>query len=854
MAKAYVRPRPIRVAYLVEEIEHWKPMFDAIFQTSFALWGGRFNLVVPCTDQTINSKYLPWLTRYDPDIIYSYVDLEESYVERLHEAFYPAFLVKHRFSRHERDVYDFVPHLPISMLSALSVAPIASLGSPLSPSHPVSLIDCHLAFKPSLFLKETFGFYSRGSRSWPLPHDLRPYIKTLTVVPDAIKSDRHLIPQTATDTVPTEAQLLERIRAEKDLIGMAQLAASFAPRLVVRTSWTNRINLIVGDSFSDRTLFWNARSLQEAYLDKSVVTLKIEEADLDDDGRFEAIAGIIRDRIYVSNSGASNSNVAIISSSLSNERLKAVRDRFSTADKWNIFSASKASSADDCVPNAEELQYASQSVETGLLGSNDWHEMTFSGDRFRPSKVAPRHIRDVAQLPTSVQGAWAMELDIERDADHSRYQNVKHHWRLPRRLRLANAFVRAYGLGPAFGRNFVPRVTDHGLIGFFAAKDGEMPEVEIPTDEDVFRSGLCGMRDWLPFDYGRGPVHSSLAYEMRPSDKGRYLTALLRLAGGVQGASDIFLNRFWLNEFERLGASTKTDDDRVSVLVSTLKKRLKSGQIVSQADWERLARVVSQEARQIRLAQRYIRFDHLSDRFETYRGQFWSMHEAATPREEWDEDEKASLADSVRYLCSREILHQGNEWRCPHCKNNNWISIDALGRTMICEVCASSAPAPVADAWHFKLNSFVTEGLRDHGLLANIWCLHRLAGMADRSFYFLEPHELFFNPNSASQGTPDAELDLMACVDGALHLCEAKTSSRDIDIQKFARVARHLRPDVASLAVMEAGSLGLDRARSELERLLADTDIDVQVFFLNEHDIDGDPYLPTGTRFSIALA
>ena len=495
MAKAYVRPRPIRVAYLVEETEHWKPMFDAIFQASFALWGGRFNLVVPSAGQTISPKYLPWLRRYDPDIIYSYVDFEESYVERLHEAFYPAFLVKHRFRRHERDVYDFAPQLPISMLSALSVAPIASLGSPLSPSLRVSLIDCHLAFKPSLFLKETFGFYSQSSRSWPLPHDLAPFIKTLTVVPDAIKADRHLIPQIVADTVPTEAQLLERIRTQRDLIGMAQLAASFTTRLVVRTSWTNRINIIVGDSFSDRTLFWNARSLQEAYLDKSVVTLKIEESDLEDDDRFEAIAGIIRDRLYVSNSGASNSNVSIISSSLSNERLKTVRERFVAADKWNIFSTSKASSGDDCVPNAEELLHASQGMEAGLLGSNDWHEVTFSGERFRPPNIPPRHIRDVAQLPISVRGAWAMELDIERDVDHSRFQNIKHHWRLPRRLRLASAFIRAYGLGPTFGRNFVPRVTDQGLIGFFAAKDGEVPEVEIPTDENVFRSGLCGMRD-----------------------------------------------------------------------------------------------------------------------------------------------------------------------------------------------------------------------------------------------------------------------------------------------------------------------------------------------------------------------
>ena len=32
--KAYVRPRPIRIAYLVQENEHWQALLDAIFAES----------------------------------------------------------------------------------------------------------------------------------------------------------------------------------------------------------------------------------------------------------------------------------------------------------------------------------------------------------------------------------------------------------------------------------------------------------------------------------------------------------------------------------------------------------------------------------------------------------------------------------------------------------------------------------------------------------------------------------------------------------------------------------------------------------------------------------------------------
>jgi hypothetical protein len=63
---------------------------------------------------------------------------------------------------------------------------------------------------------------------------------------------------------------------------------------------------------------------------------------------------------------------------------------------------------------------------------------------------------------------------------------------------------------------------------------------------------------------------------------------------------------------------------------------------------------------------------------------------------------------------------------------------------MVCEVCGRSEPPPVADSWHFRINAFVLEGLREHGLLPTIWCLAKCAQRANTSFFYLDPHELFF--------------------------------------------------------------------------------------------------------------
>jgi hypothetical protein len=100
---------------------------------------------------------------------------------------------------------------------------------------------------------------------------------------------------------------------------------------------------------------------------------------------------------------------------------------------------------------------------------------------------------------------------------------------------------------------------------------------------------------------------------------------------------------------------------------------------------------------------------------------------------------------------------------------------------MVCEVCGRNEPAPVAGSWHFRINGFVLEGLREHGLLPTIWCLAKCAERANASFFYLDAHldahKLFFTEESANKGKPDAELDLLIVSDGIVRLVEAKASA-----------------------------------------------------------------------------
>jgi hypothetical protein len=172
-----------------------------------------------------------------------------------------------------------------------------------------------------------------------------------------------------------------------------------------------------------------------------------------------------------------------------------------------------------------------------------------------------------------------------------------------------------------------------------------------------------------------------------------------------------------------------------------------------------------------------------------------------------------------------------------------------MKRVMVCDVCGRNEPAPVAESWHFRINEFVLEGLREHGLLPAIWCLAKCAEHANASFFYLGAHELFFTKESAHKGKTDAEFDLLIVSDCIVRLVEAKASGQGIEIVKTAELAKRLRPDLVTLAVMEARSPALTQKLSELQQQLAGADIAADLMTLDPGDIEESPTLPTGTSY-----
>jgi hypothetical protein len=679
-------------------------------------------------------------------------------------------------------------------------------------------------------------------------------VRIVTFAPAANNNPR-IEQRVSEDIFTDENVLLDRISKDRNLIGLSQLSAWFCPRLEFRDHrWAESVNLVVGDSFVDRVIFWNGRSHLPVSLDIEPVTLKTSKEQLDCPNFFTSLLGIINNRLRVPTGVSSNTQFKLRSAALSQSDLDAVLDKFRSQDKRHFYSAEAAITLDSCVPNVDALKYSRWLVDDGVIfHGQDWHEIEFSGSVFRPPTIYPRHIRDVRPLPFFAgQGGWALDLDIERTLTHSRFTNVQQSWRLPLRLRMVDAFLKGYELN-YHAPIYIPRATAHGLLGVFGFAEGQLPEITVPTDEAAFRTALCCSKAQWPFDRSERETVPGVVFDTRPSDKGRYLTALLERSGGIHHAAQIFLQQFWRAQFDSLGAATAAADDQLERIVKKLQRRLKGGTISAPEDWRQIARTVLAEAKNLRFPNRHIRFDKLTKDFESFRNEFWEKNQAGAPREEWDEEERRSLGESVQYLCQQGILYQGHEWRCPRCYNKNWVSIAALAQSMTCEVCNHVNSAPVTDPWHFKLDAYILQGLREHSMLSYVWCLRRLAERARESFLFLEPQELFYTSESADRRQPDAEIDLLTVADGIVSLCEIKASSRDTNIKKFTDVAKRLRPDIAVMAVMESNSSALSRRLSELTEALSGTGITAELIHLEDRDIDSSPTLPDERRVSVKL-
>lgn len=852
--KGWIRSRPIRIAFLVQDGEHSSTILDGVFADCYSRWGGRFSLIVPCQDNKIPSAYWPWLETYDPDIVYSYVRLSDEDVLDVHERLSPAEYQFHEMGREPRlDVYGFKPHFHFSPLFSLSTIFRLARHSPRTEARaPIQIVDSWHTEQESRFLTDNFGTYLRCRSSGMYPSDATSAATLLHIVRPEIQADRRYgVPQNIT-AVPDEIAAFREV-IDGRAITMSLCSLLFAPRLDVYGGvWGETFNLVVGDTFSDRILFWNARLLIPPWLDNELCCLRVTSEQLANPGFLALLGDMLKRRNHVTNGHGGQPQLAIRSLSLNAGAIEETRKAIASTKVWGMVMTPPLTSLEDVIPAANALRRARETsaFDRGIFQQSDWSSFDWTMPVVRPPTSIPRHLSDAPPRQTFTVGSWGMDMTLEHEGPRPRGANLNH-LSLPRKWRMAGAFkltmtddVRTNEQIPP------PRRNRSGDLSIFASVSRTVETVTVPTAQDAMRYAMAldGVR-YGPARPGVSPHPGNKTGWLRPSNEARYLVGVLGLTGGLDRAEQLLLHPYLKDMFSRMGGTPDLSENQVTPTFNWLRKRFRQNPIIDVSqEHERqiLARAIVKAAQGISRPREMVRHEDLKERWRVYREQFWARNPqqgAGDPSVDWDAMEAASLDGCLIEMRRRQMLYQGHQWTCRTCHHRNWVALEALSSELQCDVCKQAVDMPVQIPWLFRPNEFLIESLRMHSTLSLIWLLSALRQRSRHSFMYAGPTWFGYDQDAAK---PDAEADLLVVLDGEAVLCEAKSSWRDLstsDLLDFVTLAIRLNPDIALLAVMEEGA-GPEGSLNEARARLEDVGIKFEILTTADYLVDDDgPYL-----------
>lgn len=825
--------RPLRVAYMVDAKKTPPELLDAIFAECYGRWGGRWSLIVPCDGGKPKTDYLPWLEKWDPDLIYSYVPLSFDDQAFLHESLYPSSIVIHEIYDEDSD-RKWHPNLKCTAVSSLTVLPWIAARPNAFDRGSAELLDVYWSEPhPARWIRDSFGLPRISEGTTAIVEAASSCIPANTLISQENLDNKTLVKSNSAKYAVGQSDWLMRFANNRSAISLADAASFISQRLNISHAHNRRaLSLVVGDSFDDRLMFWNSFHYNGINW-PGIYSLRVDPLEFEQEENLELLSALVLNRNRHWDQG--RHSTAVRSCSIDAEQLAEYADKLKASMKFHYVRSEPIESADHTIPD----------LEPKFFGGGYFHEWThqierpvetvrFIGDLVHCAKPVPPQFQEISQVPLPLRsGAWMLDIQLDRSANYSQYSNVDHWWALPRRLRLAYSFIERGSVSTRPDDSFLrllPRVSSSGKLSVASSLSGNVPQLRIPRDDDLLRHALIQPHDWIGHNALQEQAQISSIWtgyaDTETSDKGRYLVGTMNLLGGLENAFDILLEPFWQTLFGKLGTDNGQHRDAVvEKLLGKLKKKEQFKKFpISLEDEEALRLFLDDSWAGIRTTDRStqsLSFSKIMELWLNTQKEDLS-HLDEEENQEWHKWERVSFINKLESLSEKQVLHQGHEWQCLRCLNRNWLAISNLSRTWHCEVCGYAKPADIEKEWRFRLNGFLKTALTDHGMLATIWCLRTLRDRSDSGFYFLPSTNLYTERQMSKRGSTTAEFDLLAVVDGETYLCEIKSSARisKKELAAFATVANNVRPDKALLAIYVCDQKKLDKVQNDLSKLL----------------------------------
>lgn len=764
---------PIQICYIVP-LDSDPRALSAIFEESYSRWGGRDSLIVPIdSNGTIDEIYWAWAKSLDPDVVYSYAELDDETIGRIERHWMPAHVRIHRSSDDLR-----VRHDPsVEGLSPLSLLPMIAAMRRAGPPRAKALVSAFMEWSRDPFVLDSFGINPQGPGG-ALYEVVREHIAIMAVgIPNPLRFNEDV--DVAVEDTTSLLQLMASNQYET--FTMAQLAGMGYDHVHHEHASVWRFfNIIVGDTNLDRIAFWNSRVGSEGLLRSHITAIRVPEERLEDAVFVEALAAFAW-RFNDYQSGQPSAMVG--SSSVPEARLKPLADALAKRHMLASVSA---------FPDANACRFDPRARHSMITGRS---EQRFTESKAPLVPAAPHHLRNYGPVPPWLtQGSWVVDIGVKRETGKLFGSSVPP-MPVPRRLQALRIMTNAENAKVTLGGDFR-----------LVVADAQAPQVLtfVDDDADFIRQLIAPSQAYYTTRTdirARLLANQPVVYN-RLSSAGRHLDGFLNRMGSLQAAADVFESPMWqpiLNELS-LPRAAFNEESR-SDLIAKLKKPFGNNgpPSVREADFPRLADIVARIAPDLKLPPTIRRFDYFLAMFEKT-AEAKRIREHA-PEKDANRRVRAEAALHVSYRRSESILVQGYAWKCSRCDHPNWKTIKALREVLACEACEQKHAIGADFEWHFMLDGYVIRGIRTHGLRGIIWALGIMKWWGRCSFMFAPQIELFTSESGEEKVVGD--LDIACIIDGKLHIGEVKESKGDINDalgEKLTKLAHLIRPDVVVLA------------------------------------------------------
>lgn len=773
--------RPIKIAYLVphEEASVNHMIIDAVFHESYTRWAGAYTLVIPANSKKfLHPEYESWLGFFDPDFVYTYLELDPSLVETIDRSCSPIAFLRHTMRGGNPDDRGWRAFTPEWGLYFQAVSSRTTIPSPYT--QPLSFMARELESEVTVATQYPDGFMGRlfsdnfGTAFHPtaVTHAVPGLYRTLCLVPPDLPKN-HVV---GTERCNSMVGMLSAISTRKaQPIARFAMAHSESISRVEPYLWADRFNIFVGSALLDRIHFWNARHFTPSHA-ASLGSIILEPEFFNDPDLMTQLGQYLNNNNFLGQTNGP-AQVFIRSCSQAEEELRSIADRL-RKHTYNLVAIDKDFSL-PAVPREEDLKRAF------MRGSTDTSTFKLSEDFNTLTAKEPNHF---TYLPPRYKGLangqWITELDIQRHNNLSKYSNVIDTWEMPRRRKIVNAFTNNLGKVTSSHRLAVLPVTkDFSFTGGSINQESSY-SLSLPDDETFFRYLVLDVFKY-PQDDLRATITTPPYQDLQISDKGQNLRGVISMFHNLSGAYEVLTNKYW-RQVLRAGKN-----ESVKHLVFT--RTQLNGYLPND-------RPTREELKtRLRLADVGKVAQYLED----------------------------SLTDTLEYLIRANVFFCVHQWRCEYCGHTNSRSFDSMKIRNDCEICSTEYLAPIDLEWTYQLNEFVYRSLVIHTALPVLWTLGYLQDRFARGGFWYLPEVDLFEKYDAPQTRK--EIDILCMRSGKFIAVEVKRSASQLinkpeAVNSFVQKMNLIRPDIAILSFEQYcdSEEDVEAAKTSLKQALID--------------------------------